>query len=106
MLIKKLKNLNKLIGLTRKLSVNVPRKVFLTIYKSFIERHLDYGDILCDKPENENFQNKLEKDQYRTCLAMTGVMQETSRQILYGELGLHSLSKRRWRNKLFFWYKI
>ena len=106
MLIKKLKNLNKLKGLIRKLLVNVPRKVFLTIYKSFIERHLDYGDILCDKPENENFQNKLQKDEYRTCLAMTGAIQETSKQILYGELGLHSLSKRRWRYKLFFLYKI
>ena len=64
--------------------------------------HLDYGDILHDKPENENFQNKLEKVQHRACLAIIGAIQRASRHKLYDELGLHSLSKRRWRNKLFF----
>ena len=39
----------------RRLSVNVPRKVLLTIYKLFIRPHLDYGDILNDNPENKNF---------------------------------------------------
>ena len=58
--------------------------------------------IFYDIPENENFQNKLEKVQYRACLAITGAIQRTSRQKLYGELGLHLLSKRRWRNKLIF----
>ena len=33
-------------------------------------------------------------------------MQGTSRERLYDELGLHSLVKRRWRNKLVFFYKI
>ena len=97
--------MNKLIGLIKRLSVNVPRKALLSIYKSFIRPHLDYGDILYDKPENENFQNILGKVQYRTCIAITGAIQGTSRQKLYEELGLHALSKRRWRNKLFF-YKI
>ena len=97
--------MNKLIGLIKRLSDNVPRKALLSIYKSFIRPHLEYGDILYDKPENENFQNILGKVQYRACLAITGAMQGTSRQKLYEELGLHALSKRRWRNKLFF-YKI
>ena len=61
----------KLIGLIRRLSVNLPRNALLTIYKSFIRPHLDYGDILYDKPNNENFQNKIEKVQYRACLAIT-----------------------------------
>ena len=61
--------------------------------------------IFYDIPENENFQNKLEKVQYRACLAITGAIQGTSRQKLYDELGLHSLSKRRWRNKLIFFIK-
>ena len=90
----------------RRLSVNAPRKALLTIYQSFIRPHLDYGDILYDKPENKNFQNKLEKVQYRACLAITGAIQGTSRQELYAQLGLHSLSKRRWRNILIFLYKI
>ena len=106
MLIKNLKKCNKLIGLIRKLSVNVSRNALLTIYKSFIRPHLDYGDILYHKSENENFQNKLEKVQYRACLAITCAIQGTSREKLYGELGLHSQSKRRLCNKLFFSYKI
>ena len=92
----KIKKCNKLICLIRRLSVNVPRSALLTIYKLFIRPHLDYGDILYNKPENENFQNKLEKVQYRACLAITGAVQRTSRQKSYGELGLHSLC-----NKLF-----
>ena len=102
----KIKKCNKLIGLIRRLSVNVPRNALLTIYRSLIKPHLDYGDILYDKPENKNFQNKLEKVQYRACLAITGAIQGTSRQKPYDELGLHSLSKRRWRHKLIFFYKI
>ena len=43
-------------------------------------------------------QNKIEKVQYRACLAITGGIQGTSRERLHDELGLHSLVKRRWRN--------
>ena len=74
--------------------VSVPRKALLTIYKSFIRPHLDYGGILYDKPENENFQNKVEKGQYKACLGITGTIRGTSRQKLYNELGPHSRSKK------------
>ena len=90
----KIKKCNKLICLIRRLSVNVPRSALLTIYKLFIRPHLDYGDILYNEPENENFQNKSEKVQYRACLAITGTIHGTSKQKLYYKLGLHSLSKR------------
>ena len=46
-----------------------------------------------DKPSNDNFQNKMEKVQYRACLAITGRIQETSREHPYNELGLHALVK-------------
>ena len=95
-----------MIGLIRRLSINLPRNALLTIYKSFVRPHLDYGDILYDKPNNENFQIKLEKVQYRACLAITGAIQGTSRIKLYDELSLHSLIKRRWCNKLIFFYKM
>ena len=52
---KKIKKCNKLIGLMKRLSVNLPQNALLTINKSFIRPHLDYGDILYDKPNNENF---------------------------------------------------
>ena len=74
--------------------------------QSFIRPHLEYGDILYDKPDNESFQNKIEKVQYKACLAITGAIQGTSREKLYEELGLHSLVERRRRNKLIFFYKI
>jgi len=95
-----------MIRLVKRLSVHLPRSASLTIYKSFIRPHLDYGDILYDKPNNENFQNKIEQVQYRACLAITGAIKGTSRERLYDELGLHSLIERRWRSKLIFFYKI
>ena len=102
----RIKKCNKIIGLNRKLSISLPRKALVTIYKSFVTPHLDYGDVLYDKPDNQNFENKLEKIQYKACLAITGAIQGTSRQTLYDELGLISLCKRRWYNKLIFFYKI
>ena len=78
----------------------------LQYIKTFVRPHLDYGDILYDKPNNEDFQNKLGRVQYRACLVITGEIQGTSRTKLYDELGLHSLIKRRWCNKLIFFYKI
>ena len=86
-----IKKCNKLIGLSQLLSTNVSRKALITVYKSFIRLHLDYDDILYEKPENENFKNKL----IRACFAITVVIQGTPRQKIYDNLGLHSLSKKR-----------
>ena len=72
----KIKKCNKLIGLMKRLSVNLPRSALLTIYKSFIRPHLEYDDILYDKPDNESFQNKIEKVQYKAFLARTGAIQK------------------------------
>ena len=41
-----LNNVNKTIGLLRKLHNTLPRLPLLTIYKSFISPHLDYGYII------------------------------------------------------------
>ena len=43
---------NKTIGIIRKLQNVFPRSALLTIYKSFIRPHLDYGDIIYDKAFN------------------------------------------------------
>ena len=94
-----------MIGLIRRLSVNLPRNDLQAIYKSFIRPYLDYGDILYDKPNNENLQNKIEQVKYRACLAITLAIQETYREKSYDELGLHSLAKRRWRSKIIFFMK-
>ena len=102
----KIKKCNKLIGLMKRLSVDHPQSALLTIYKSFFRPHLEYGDILYDKLDNESFQNKIEKVQYKACLAITDEIEGTSREKLYKELGLHSLVERRRPNKLISFYKI
>ena len=43
-----LNKVNKTIGLLRKLQNTLPRPSLLTIYKSFIRPHLDYGNIIHD----------------------------------------------------------
>ena len=44
---------------------------------------------------NVNFESKLERVQYKACLAITGAIQVTNMDIIYAELGLESLSARR-----------
>ena len=66
-----------MIGIFKRLSVSVLRKALLTINKSLIRPHLDYGGILYDKQGSQNFQNKLEKVVYKACLAVTGAIQGT-----------------------------
>ena len=67
---------------------------------------MDYRDIIFDKPSNESFKSKIESIQYKACAAITGTIQGTSREHLYRELGLESLSDRCWFRKLPFFYKI
>ena len=98
--------IDKTIGLLRKLQNLLPRTALITIYKTFVRPHLDYGDILCDQAFNLSFQQKLEPIQYRACLVITGAMQGTSREKIYQELGLESLQSRRWYRKLAIFYKI
>ena len=85
----KIKKSNKLIGLTRRPLVKLPRCALLTIYRSFIRPHLDYGDIFYDKPDNENFQNKI------VYMAITGAIQGTSREKHKEELELDTLLETR-----------
>ena len=65
-------------GIIRKLQSKLPRNALLTIYKSFIRPHLDYGDIVFDQPTNDSFVKKLESVQYNAALAITGAIKGTS----------------------------
>ena len=67
---------------------------------------MDYADIICDKPLNEAFKNKLETVQNRAALLITVAFKGTSRDRLYEELGLESLANRRWSRRLFVFHKI
>ena len=99
---KSIKSLN----VIRKLNHYLPRKTLLTIYKSFIRPHLDYGDVIYDQPSNKSFANKIESIQYNCALAITGAIKGTSREKLYRELGLEYLVQRRWFRRLSYFYRI
>ena len=74
----------------------LPRTGLITLYKTFVLTHLDYGDILYDEAHNASFHQKLEFLQYNACLAMTGAIRGSSRGKLYQELGFESLQQHRW----------
>ena len=94
------------IGLLRKLRSILTRTSLLTIYKSFIRRHLDYGDIVYDQPSNDAFSNKLETVRYNAALAIMRAVKGTSREKLYQELGLEYLHQRRWMRRFCLFYKV
>ena len=101
-----LNKVNKTVGLLRKLHNIQPRSALLTIYKSFIRPHLDYGDIIYDQAHNASFHQKRELLQYNACIARTGAIRGTSREKPYEELGLESLQQRCWFRKLSCFYKL
>ena len=51
----KITKTNKGIGVIRKLAHVLPRESLITIYKSFVRPHIDYGDIIYDQPNNSSF---------------------------------------------------
>ena len=96
----------KIIGLIRKLQPIISKAALLTIYKSFLRPHLDYGDVIYDCAFNESFQNKLDSVQYNPALAITGAISGSSGEKLYQELVLESLKLRRWYPKLCLFFKL
>ena len=91
---------NKTIALLRKLQVTLPRTSLITILKSFIRPHLDYGDIIYDRAYNTSFHQNIESVQYNVALAITGAVRGTSREKLYQEGGFESLQQEHWYRKL------
>ena len=80
----------------------------ITIFKSFIKPHLDYGDIIYDRAYNTSFHQNIESIQYNAAQfnAITGAVKGTSREKLYQELGFESLQQRRWYRQLCCLFKI
>ena len=48
------------IGKIKRLHDILPCDSLVTIYKSFVRTHLDYGDVLYDQPNNDSFSGKIE----------------------------------------------
>ena len=103
---KKISKANKGIGLIKRLYTYLPRKSFLNIYKAFIRPHLDYGDVIYDQPHNDTLCRMIESVQYNAALAITGTIKGSSRERLYQELGLESLSDRRCYRRLVYFFNI
>ena len=94
------------VGLIRKLSSLLPRSSLLTIYKSFVRPHLDYGDVVFDQPNNQSLSDTIESMQHNAALAITEAIRGSSKIKLYQELGLEFLKERRWMRRLCYLYKI
>ena len=94
------------VAVIKKIRFSLPHKSLITIYKAFLRALIHYGDIIYDQPQNESFCEKLESVNYKAALAITGAVQESSRERLYQELGLESLKSRRWYSRLYGMYKI
>ena len=78
----------------RKLQNIIPRNSPLTIYKSFICPHLNYGDIIYYQPYTGIFCQKIESLQYQAAPAITGATQVTSQTKLYNQLRIESMKLR------------
>ena len=102
----KIKKAAKGVSVIRKMNLLLPRSSLLTIYKSFVRPHLDYGDIIYDQPNNSRFSHKIETVQYNSALAITDAIRGTSKYKLYQELGLEPLKDRGWLRRMLYLYKI
>ena len=56
---KKLKA-TKSVNIIRKTNLLFLRSSLLTIYKSFVRTHLDYGDVIFDQNNSSRFSHKIE----------------------------------------------
>ena len=50
----------KKIGVIKRLNRMLPRHSLLTIYRSFVRPHLDYGDMLYDQSNSKSLCQKIE----------------------------------------------
>ena len=48
----------------------------LTIYKSLVRPHLDYGHIIYNRPNNSRMSDKIEIVQYNAITALLGELQK------------------------------
>ena len=101
-----LNKVNKTIGLLRKFQLILPRHSLITIYKTFIRPHLDYGDVIYNRAFNESFHQRLESIQYNAAIAIAETIRGTPSEKLFQELGLETLRSRGWFRKLYLFYKI
>ena len=92
----KLTTVNKLTSTLRKLYHYMPRDSLVTIYKSFIRPHLDYADVIFDKPSNATFSNRIESSHNKAALVITGTIRGTCKEKLHQELEFETMKEKSW----------
>ena len=75
----KFNSCNRMIGSIKKLSLILPRLCLLTIYKDFVRPHWDHTGIIYDTPDNESFNDWLQKTWYNAVVPVTDAISSTSR---------------------------
>ena len=78
----------------------MPRGPLLTICKSFMRPHLDYGNVIYDQHYNNTFHEKLESMQYNDAVPIACAIRDSSGKKFYQELGLEFLRQMWWFRKL------
>ena len=69
----RIKKATKGVNVIRKMNLLLPRSSLLTIYKSFVRSHLDYG-VIYNQPNNYRLSDKIESVQYNAALAISGAI--------------------------------
>ena len=96
------------IDVIKKLSKALLVHYFVTIYKSFVRLHIDYGEFIYDQLNDERVEKLKEFYtivQYNATLAITGAIKGVSQNKLYSKLVLESLKFQRWYGKLYAFLK-
>lgn len=72
------------VSVIRKLTKILPQNSVITIHKSFVRSHLDYGDVHYDQPNSKEILcQKTESSQFSTASAIMGAIKGTSQMELY-----------------------
>ena len=80
------KKVNKTISFLPKLKNNLPTASLVTIYKSFINSHLDYEEISYYQTFNNSFHEKLISIQNNVALTIAGAIKGSFTKKNYREL--------------------
>ena len=113
----KIARANQGLGIMKHLKKWVSHNTLEVIYKVYVRPHLDYGDIVYDKPvvhkssvfqsdSSSSISKKIESIQYEAAKTVLGAWKGTSREKLYDILGWESLLNRRIARKLCLFYEI
>ena len=70
----KIKKVTNPISIIRKMNLPLPRSSILTTSKSFVEPHLDCGDVIYNQPNNSSLSDKIESVQYKAVVTITGTI--------------------------------